>query len=280
MTKRYLNLGCGYRFHPDWENLDLVATDPGVRAFDLRKGVPYPDATFDVVYNSHLLEHFAKQAALAILRECLRVLRPSGVIRIAVPDLECIARLYLEALEKASRGEPGWSENYDWMILEMYDQAVRERPGGSASEFFRREIIPNWDFVRERWGVEARNAVEGFQRTLQASKEMPASVRSRLKYAFENPRQFAYQKLVRLLLNDDDYRAIQIGRFRCQGEVHHWMYDAYSLGRLLQSAGFHDPQRQQAAESRVPRWAEFHLDTEKNGSIYKPDSLYMEATKP
>jgi len=31
MTKPYLNLGCGARFHPDWENVDFTATAPGVR---------------------------------------------------------------------------------------------------------------------------------------------------------------------------------------------------------------------------------------------------------
>ena len=35
-----------------------------------------------------------------------------------------------------------------------------------------------------------------------------------------------------------------------------------------------------ASESRIPGWSEFHLDTEPDGTVYKPDSLNMEAVKP
>ena len=57
------------------------------------------------------------------------------------------------------------------------------------------------------------------------------------------------------------------------------MYDAYSLGQLLQATGFSNPQRYGAAERQVPQWNSFHLDTEPDGTVYKPDSLYMEGTK-
>jgi hypothetical protein len=88
--------------------------------------------------------------------------------------------------------EQSWRDNYDWMMLELYDQTVRERSGG---------------------------------------------------------------------------------------EVHLWMYDRHSLARALRGAGFRDPRVVGAAESRIPGWAGFHLDTEPDGSVYKPDSLYMEASK-
>src|ERR1700676_4603594 len=114
---KYLNVGCGYRFHLAWENVDFQPTGPSVRVCNLRKGIPYPEATFDVVYHSHVLEHFPKSMALGFLRDCHRVLKEGGVIRVVVPDLERIARLYLETLEKASRGDSGWPENYDWMVL-------------------------------------------------------------------------------------------------------------------------------------------------------------------
>jgi hypothetical protein len=35
-----------------------------------------------------------------------------------------------------------------------------------------------------------------------------------------------------------------------------------------------------ADESYITNWTSFNLDTEPDGSIYKPDSLYMEAVKP
>jgi len=42
MTKRLLNLGCGDRFHPEWENVDYAPASAKVRAHDLRSGIPYP----------------------------------------------------------------------------------------------------------------------------------------------------------------------------------------------------------------------------------------------
>jgi len=79
-----LNLGCGRRIHADWQNVDFRETARGVRAHDLRKGIPYSGATFDVVYHSHLLEHFAKESAQIFLRECFRVLKSGGVMRVVV----------------------------------------------------------------------------------------------------------------------------------------------------------------------------------------------------
>jgi hypothetical protein len=83
-----------------------------------------------------------------------------------------------------------------------------------------------------------------------------------------------------MILEEDDWKALQVARFRRQGEIHFWMYDSYSLGQLLQGVGFVRSQRFNAAESQIPDWSSFHLDTEPDGSIYKPDSLYMEGVKP
>src|ERR1017187_8522768 len=96
---RGLNLGCGDRLHPDWTNVDIVASGPGVRRCDLVAGIPFAAETFDVVYHSHLLEHLPKQIAPPFLRDCCRVLKRGGVVRVVVPDFEQIARTYLDALE-------------------------------------------------------------------------------------------------------------------------------------------------------------------------------------
>src|ERR1700730_4755324 len=98
--KIYLNLGCGYHFHPDWVNLDLQPSVPQVRRWDLRKRLPFDDASVDFVYHSHVLEHFSRKEGQKFMRECHRVLRPGGIIRVAVPDLERIAKLYLESMER------------------------------------------------------------------------------------------------------------------------------------------------------------------------------------
>jgi predicted SAM-dependent methyltransferase len=280
MTVYGLNLGCGRRFHPDWENVDFFPIAPNVRAHDLRKGIPYPEGTFDVVYHSHVLEHFPKHMAPGFLGECHRVLKPGGVIRVAVPDLEEIARLYLNALENAEKGIPGWRENYDWMILEMYDQAVREHLGGACFDYYRQQTIVNWDFVFKRAGAEAHAAMNAARAESPVPLNRYRRLRTKWGYVVRHFEIVFGNKLAKVVLSKEDYESLQVGRFRRQGEVHQWMYDAYSLARLLKECGFSNPLRRPALESRIPNWAQYCLDNEPDGSIYKPDSLYMEAVKP
>jgi hypothetical protein len=88
------------------------------------------------------------------------------------------------------------------------------------------------------------------------------------------------RKLYHVLIGSDAVSAYDEGRFRRSGEIHKWMYDRYSLARLLESAGFTLPRNMGPAESKIGGWAAFNLDTEADGTVYKPDSLYMEATRP
>jgi predicted SAM-dependent methyltransferase len=278
-TLKYLNLGCGRRFHRDWTNIDFAPSSPYVQAYDLRQGVPFPDNTFDVVYHSHLLEHFPKQGALSLLQECYRVLKPLGIIRVAVPDLERIARLYLQALEKALQGDSEWQSHYEWMMLELYDQAVRDHPGGAMLQYFGRDPIPNKAFVYERIGGEARHIIQALQTRQSQNGRQRLRIRDLIFRARHLP-HFVRAWSIKRLLCGEDRKALQIGQFRSQGEIHQWMYDRYSLARLLERAGFHNPVQRTAFESAIGNWVQFHLDTEPDGATYKPDSLYMEASKP
>ncbi len=67
--------------------------------------------------------------AANFIGECYRILKPNGIIRVAVPDLEAIAKEYLHALENAKSGTLEDIQNYDWILLELYDQVIRSRPG-------------------------------------------------------------------------------------------------------------------------------------------------------
>ncbi|OEU49621.1 MAG: hypothetical protein BA861_09080 [Desulfobacterales bacterium S3730MH5] len=275
---KYLNLGCGSRFHQAWTNIDIVTSSLHVQAHDLSQGIPFQDETFDAVYHSHLLEHFPKNKALGFTQECYRVLKPGGIARVAVPDLERIARTYLQALEKALQGKDKWQHNYEWIMLELYDQAVRERPAGDMLEYLKQDPIPNKAFVYKRLGGEARHIVHGLRSRF--TKEGNVPYMRRLGSRFRYFSYFVIERLISMLLTENDYRALQIGRFRMRGEVHHWMYDRYSLAQLLKQAGFHDPQSVGPTESQIEDWTDYHLDTEPDGTVYKPDSLYMEAFKP
>lgn len=264
-----LNLGCGEYFHPDWTNVDFTATSEGVITHNLREGLPFPDASFDVVYHSHVLEHFPKAEAPVFLQECFRVLRPQGILRVVIPDLEQIARLYLEALERASQGSQEWAAHYNWILLEMYDQTVRDRSGGGMASYLAADNIPNQDrdFVIQRLGREAKNLIAALQESRQEFSPVEIQLSDR-------------EVLLQSLLGDTDYQAIQIGRFRQSGEVHQWMYDRYSLSVLLENSGFEQIAICQADESRISNFITYGLDVEWDGQIRKPDSLFVEAIKP
>ncbi|MBU1645430.1 MAG: methyltransferase domain-containing protein [Gammaproteobacteria bacterium] len=63
---------------------------------DLAYGIPLDDASADFVFSSHFLEHLFRREGERLLRECHRVLRPGGIVRIAVPDLEYALSLYAQ----------------------------------------------------------------------------------------------------------------------------------------------------------------------------------------
>ena len=127
----YLNLGCGFNFHKEWINVDMTSNSPYVISHNLLKKFPFHKNQFDVVYNSHVLEHFPKEKAPYFVSECFRVLKPGGLIRVGVPDLENIVNEYLKQLHENIENPNRLSEaNYDWILLEMYDQTVRNRSGG------------------------------------------------------------------------------------------------------------------------------------------------------
>ncbi len=249
-----LNLGCGSHFHPAWTNVDYHTSHPAIIAYDLRKGVPFEDESFEVVYHSHLLEHFSKHEASAFMKECYRVIKPRGIIRVVVPDLEMIIRCYSDLLKKCLDGNIEAQHQYEWIMLELFDQMVRNVSGGEMLSFLKQKPIPAEDFVVKRMGSEVSNLLPKIRRvacpTEYNNKENHTNV--------EN-----------------------IGRFRLlSGEIHQWMYDRYSLGKILKETGFQDIRVCAADESGIPAFTDYHLDVLGDGAVRKPDSLFMEARKP
>jgi len=275
---KYLNLGCGSRYHPDWTNVDFIAADPGVISCNLRKGIPFADATFDAVYHSHLLEHFTRDEAKDFICECRRVLKCDGVIRVVVPDLESIARTYLVTLDSVRSGILESEADYSWMVIELLDQVVRNKSGGLMFSYLQKENISNVDFVLKRCGIEAKNIINNKQNYNQLTGSVEPTFLEKIKVlirAIKHP-GIIRNNLIKLLLGKE-YYLYEIARFRNSGEVHQWMYDDYSLKRLLEEKGFNSIVRTTAIESYIKGWSNYNLDTESDGTVYKPDSLYMEA---
>ena len=266
---RLLNVGCGTSFHASWTNIDLVATSPEVIAHDLREGLPFPDATFDAVYSSHVLEHVPETEGRRLLREMARVTRTGGIVRVVVPDLEGIVRAYLDAVERVDRGVPGAQDDHEWMIVELIDQMVRVASGGRMAEMLRRDRIPNRDFIVARLGWQAENF---WRQAAQPPSTDRPSLRRRV-------REMLAATAARVLRSSGAGASLREARFRSAGEVHRWMYDRHSLRRLLEGAGFHDVRTISAWESRIPEFDRYGLDA-VGDRVRKPDSLFVEAARP
>jgi SAM-dependent methyltransferase len=235
-----INLGSSARCAPEWNNIDfswivrlgrhprlcralhscgwltqqryerIQRLDPGTILWDLRKGIPFSDQSFDAVYHCHLLEHLDKEAAPWFLRECHRVLKPVGILRVVVPDLEFLARKYLDCVERLP--DKATSIEHACAVEAMIDQMVVRTPSNRK-----------------------------------------------------------YQKpIVRFIEN------LIVGDTSQNGVLHRWMYDRFSLEHLMREAGFNDIQLCDATTSRISGWPDFLLDTEPDGSPYKPGSVYIE----
>ena len=88
-----LHLGCGKRnFGPDWIHID-GANFPHIVSNDITKLV-YKDNSVDLIYSSHTLEYFDRIEVLDVLKEWNRVLKPGGILRLAVPDFQSMINLY------------------------------------------------------------------------------------------------------------------------------------------------------------------------------------------
>ncbi len=267
-----LNIGCGNQTHSQWVNLDLVATRPEVVRCDIRRGLPFPAESVDVVYHSHVLEHLSKDNGRQFVQECHRVLRPQGVIRVVAPDLEEIAREYLRAFDGAASNpsERSWAD-LEWMRLELVDQIARTKSGGEMGRVVARDHLPNRDFVRQRIGAE----LLGSGTARKNSKTFAGRVVSELGRL----RRSLAASLCYLSAGRRGYDAFQEGWFRQSGEVHRWMYDRLSLCRLLTEVGFANPTVMTCHTSQIKGFAQFELD-EVAGEPRKPDSFYVEAIKP
>jgi predicted SAM-dependent methyltransferase len=266
-----LNLGCGKKLIPGWVNCDFHSGETGVVSHDLRQPLPFPGETFDFVYHSHVLEHLRPKQAENLLQECLRVLRPGGILRVVIPDLEQRASIYLQCLDEAcSEESPEALARHEWMTMELVDQLVREESGGEMVDFIlsRRASA----FAKARIGDEYDNVLT------HAATQQPSEIRKRTPSIRSWPRRVAHRWAMRFLdVSEDDLKASAFARL---GERHKWMYDRLSLSRMLGRCGFVQLQQVDAFSSGKSDWDSdgLWLDVEQ-GVPRKPDSIYFEALK-
>lgn len=108
MSPLRLHLGSGTNSLPGWVNVDLFRPGRTLDLYwDLRRPLPFTDKSVDAIFAEHLLEHLPFSAGVRLLRECRRVLRPVGLVRVGVPDLDRYIASYLGRDDIIERVRPG-----------------------------------------------------------------------------------------------------------------------------------------------------------------------------
>ncbi|RWC35141.1 MAG: methyltransferase domain-containing protein [Mesorhizobium sp.] len=110
-----VQFGCGLSAPEGWLNFDSSPTlriqrlplvgkaltrgrvrfPPTVRYGDVLRRLPLADESATHLYCSHVLEHLSLEDCRKALREGCRVLAPGGIFRGVLPDLELLARDYI-----------------------------------------------------------------------------------------------------------------------------------------------------------------------------------------
>lgn len=97
-----LNLGCAKTmFHFGWTNVDCLDLGgwAGPQGYsyvktDLRNPLPFKTDETALIYSAHCLEHLSYAEGRNLLKECRRVIRADGCMRIIVPDAKRLTTMY------------------------------------------------------------------------------------------------------------------------------------------------------------------------------------------
>lgn len=91
-----LHLGCGKRYLKGWYHIDAIDHPNVQMVADVSKLDTFPDGVADEIYASHILEHINRHQVVNVLKEWKRILKPNGILRIAVPNFEAVVEHYNE----------------------------------------------------------------------------------------------------------------------------------------------------------------------------------------
>jgi predicted SAM-dependent methyltransferase len=153
-SSRKLQLGCGPNAMAGWINVDNVPYQGVDAVLDVTSGLPFSDLQY--VFAEHFIEHLPYQKALALLRECRRVLAAEGVLRLSTPNLDWVWKTHYgldepesEAVKhcfELNRAFHGWGHHFLYneralratLLAAGFRDVVRCEYGASAHPELRR----------------------------------------------------------------------------------------------------------------------------------------------
>src|SRR5579884_1995769 len=89
-----LHLGCGNKYIPGFYHVDILPM-PHVDHVGSAERLDFiRDNSVDLIYACHILEHYGRHETRNVLSEWHRVLKPEGILRLAVPDFAAVCHMY------------------------------------------------------------------------------------------------------------------------------------------------------------------------------------------
>ncbi len=108
MTKiKRLNWGCGDVRPTDWINADLRDGEGIDISGSILDGLPLKDGSVDYISSQHALQQLLVYDIIEALKELRRVLKPGGVLRMCLPDLD-------KAIAAYNKGDSEYFLCWDW----------------------------------------------------------------------------------------------------------------------------------------------------------------------
>lgn len=81
-----LHLGCGSNYIQGWVNIDLDSPGADMHC-DFKNPLRFANGSASFIYTEHFIEHITRLEGISFLKECRRVLRADGILRLSTPDL-------------------------------------------------------------------------------------------------------------------------------------------------------------------------------------------------
>jgi predicted SAM-dependent methyltransferase len=151
-----LNLGCGPNILQGWINLDAEPR-PGAQKWNGMQDLPCESGSVSLIYAEHLIGRLALPDMMRLLRECHRVLRPRGILRLSTPDLQALVDAYSEGrrcewrdvgwvpptlCDLVNEGMRAWGIQYVFDRPRLFDCLRQAGFGQVASLPWRQSAIP------------------------------------------------------------------------------------------------------------------------------------------
>lgn len=133
--EKKLHIGCGNRYIPGFIHIDVRKLPHIDYVTSADKLDMFEDSSLDLIYSCHMLEHLKRHEVEDVLKEWYRVLKPGGTLRVAVPDFEKVAEVYLKTKDLKSvkgllLGRQDYPENTHYTVFDFsYLSEVLEKAG-------------------------------------------------------------------------------------------------------------------------------------------------------